>query len=105
VEALRDRNALYRETADGLVENAYTLKLVNKADDPRRFRLAIEGAPGLELRDNDDLVTVAAGAVVSVPVVVVARDGASGRNDIRFVVESEDGASREVVDSSFFGPM
>ena len=105
VEALRDRNALYRETADGLVENAYTLKLVNKADDPRRFRLAIEGAPGLELRDNDDLVTVAAGAVVSVPVVVVARDGASGRNDIRFVVESEDGASREVVESSFFGPM
>ena len=105
VEVLRDRNALYRETADGVVENAYTLKLVNKSDADRDFRIAVESAaPGLELRDNGGAVHARAGAVVSVPLVVVARDGASGRNEIRFVVEG-DGATREVVDSSFFGPM
>jgi len=106
VEVLRDRNALYRETAEGAIENAYTLKLVNKADAGRDFRIAVESAaPGLELRDNGEAVHAKAGAVVSVPLVVVARDGASGRKDIRFVVESGDGAAREVVDSSFFGPM
>lgn len=105
VEALRDRNALYRETADGAVENGYTLKLVNKADGDRRFRIALEDAPGLQLRDNAGLVQAPAGAVVSIPVTVVAPGGASGRRAIRFVVESEDGAAREVVDSSFFGPM
>ena len=105
VEALRDRNALYRETPAGAVENAYTLKLVNKANAERRFRLSIDAAPGLELRDNDRIVHASAGAVVSVPVVVVAADGASGRSDIRFIVESEDGTSREAVDSTFFGPM
>ena len=105
VEVLRDRNALYREAADGAVENAYTLKLVNKSDADRDFRIAVESAaPGLELRDNGGAVHARAGAVVSVPLVVVARDGASGRAEIRFVVEG-DGATREVVDSSFFGPM
>jgi len=43
--------------------------------------------------------------VVAVPVVLVARDGASGRKDVRFIIESEDGGTRKVVDSSFFGPM
>ncbi|WP_202844826.1 4Fe-4S dicluster domain-containing protein [Luteimonas saliphila] len=105
VEALRDRNALYRETADGVVENDYTLKLVNKSDRDRTFRISVEAAPGIELRDNGGAVRARAGAVASVPVVVVSRDGTAGRNDIRFIVEEDDGASRKVVDSSFFGPV
>lgn len=106
IEALRDRNALYRETADGAIENGYTLKIVNKADATREFRIRVESSlPGLELRDNDAPVRVEAGSVVPVPVVLVAREGASGRNEVRFVVESIDGAARESVDSSFFGPM
>src|SRR5690606_5802713 len=52
VEALRDRNALYREAADGSIENSYTLKLVNKVDRDRNFRISVESAPGIELRDN-----------------------------------------------------
>ena len=106
VEALRDRNALYRETAGGAIEDDYTLKLVNKTDRDRSFRIRIESPnPGIELRDNAAAVGARAEAVVSVPVVLVARDGASGRHDVRFIVESDDGGSREVVDSSFFGPM
>ena len=106
VEVLRDRNALYRETATGAIENDYTLKLVNKSDRDRSFRIMLESpTPGLALREDATGAQARAGAVASVPVVVVARDGASGRNDVRFIVESDDGASREVVDSSFFGPM
>ena len=106
VEVLRDRNALYRETASGAIENGYTLKLVNKSDADRDFRISLEStAAGLELRDNAAPVHAKAEAVLSVPVVVVAPDGASGRKDIRFVVESGDGTTRKVVDSSFFGPM
>ncbi len=106
VEVLRDRNALYRETASGAIENGYTLKLVNKSDADRDFRISLESTvAGLELRDNAAPVHAKAEAVLSVPVVVVAPDGASGRKDIRFVVESGDGTTRKVVDSSFFGPM
>ena len=92
VEALRDRNALYRETADGLVENAYTLKLVNKADDragsgsPSRARRGWNCATmttGDRRRRRGGVGPGGGGG----------GDGASGRNDIRFVVESEDGAA------------
>ena len=36
-EVLRDRNALYRVLGDGSVENAYTLKIVNKTDQAVQF--------------------------------------------------------------------
>src|SRR5690606_16411599 len=47
VEVLRDRNALYRHAADGSVANDYTLKLINKSQQPQRYRVTLEtgGAP------------------------------------------------------------
>ena len=51
-EVLRDRNALYRETFDG-VENDYTLKLINKSQETRRFRISLE-AEGTGLRGMRD---------------------------------------------------
>jgi hypothetical protein len=35
---------------------------------------------------------------------VIADAGVSGRREIRFVVEGEDGRDRHVIESSFFGP-
>ena len=31
VDIIRDRNSLYRETNEGLIENVYTLKILNKS--------------------------------------------------------------------------
>ncbi|MBB3343007.1 4Fe-4S dicluster domain-containing protein [Luteimonas sp. RC10] len=105
VEVLRDRNALYREAGDGSTENAYTLKLVNKSDAAREFRILVESAtPGIELRDNAQAVPARAEEVVSFPLVLVAPEGVRGRHEVRFVVEDDDG-TRKTVDSSFFGPM
>jgi|TARA_B100001964_G_C14131435_1_gene553072 polyferredoxin len=30
LDVIRDRNALYRETGEGLIENVYTLRVINK---------------------------------------------------------------------------
>ena len=106
VEALRDRNALYREADGDAIENSYTLKLVNKSDRARVFRVSVESdGVALQLRAPVLPVQAGAGAVTPVPVVLLAPEGASGRHDIRFVVESEDGLRIERVDSSFFGPL
>ncbi|MEG3050164.1 MAG: 4Fe-4S dicluster domain-containing protein [Thermomonas sp.] len=104
-EVLRDRNALYRETADG-IENGYTLKLVNKTDLPQRYRIGIQanGLPTLQFREQAD-VDVAAGAVASLPLTLVAPAGTTGRHDVRITVRSADGVTERSVDSSFFGPM
>ena len=104
-EVLRDRNALYRETADG-IENGYTLKLVNKTDQPQRYVIDVAAAdlPTLQLREATE-VDVAAGAVASRPLTLVAPRGTGGRHDLRITVRTRDGATTRSVDSSFFGPM
>ncbi len=102
-DVLRDRNALYRETAAG-IENAYTLKLANKTDAAQRYVVVLQGPAGLQLRDPGT-IEVAAGDVASVPLAVLGSGDARGRTPIRFDVHATDGSAREVVESSFFGPM
>jgi polyferredoxin len=103
-EVLRDRNALYRETVDG-VENDYTLKLVNKSQQTRHFRITLEPADsGLRL-SGPARVEAGPEQVLPVTLSVAAGEGTGGRREIRFVVESEDGRDRRVIESSFFGPV
>ncbi len=40
---LPDRGALYYENGMGLIENNYTLKLVNKLESPVSYKLSVEG--------------------------------------------------------------
>ena len=104
-EVLRDRNALYRETADG-VENGYTLKLVNKTDQPQHYSIDVStnDLPTLRLREASE-VDVAAGSVASLPLTLVAPPGTAGRHGVKITVRSQDGATTRSIDSSFFGPM
>ena len=105
-EVLRDRNALYRVIEDGAIENAYTLKLVNKTDAPAQFRVTIEGGPaGAQLRGAPVIVEAPAGEVISVPLQVTAPAGTSGRHALEFArVRRGQCASPRDVDSSFFAP-
>jgi cytochrome c oxidase accessory protein FixG len=43
VDVLHERNALYREMADGGIENGYTIKLVNKTDQAQQLQIALDG--------------------------------------------------------------
>ena len=105
-DVLRDRNALYQQQGDH-VANGYTLKLVNKTDADRTYRVHIEPADGaaLVLKDTPMEVKVPAGAVVSQEIEVGAADSVSGRHALVFVVEADDGSASARVDSTFFGPM
>jgi cytochrome c oxidase accessory protein FixG len=105
VDVLRDRNALYRETADGQIENAYTLKIMNKDAHPRRFRVSLLEAGALSAPTQE--VDVAAQGLSTVSVTLRApREAVHGATDIRFRVERIDdaGVAREER-SRFFGPM
>ena len=103
-DILRDRNALYRETADA-IENGYTLKIANKTDLPQDYVVSLQ-APGtaLALRASKP-VHVAAGDVMEAPLLVEGPKSMRGRRAIVFTIRSADGQSRSDVKSSFFGPM
>lgn len=105
-EALRDRNALYRTAGDGMIENGYTLKLVNKDDRARTYRIAIRSdVPEMVLRSGTATVRADAQQVLSLPVVVAAPASVKGRHALQFRIETADGEASATVDSSFFGPM
>jgi cytochrome c oxidase accessory protein FixG len=63
LDVIRDRNTLYRETRDGLIENVYTLKLLNMDAEPHRYILRAEGIDGLKLVTDQEEIFVEAGTV------------------------------------------
>lgn len=105
-EVLRDRNALYHEIGDGQVQNSYTLKLVNKGGQDHRYRITVETpTQGIALEGGETITQVDAEQVVSVPLRIIAPDTVRGRHEVVFHIESLDGASRQTISSSYFGPM
>lgn len=68
LDIIRDRNSLYRETNEGLIENIYTLKLINKDNVPHPFTLTADGIEGMILINNKPEIKILSGEVVSLPV-------------------------------------
>ncbi|MEN8108541.1 MAG: cytochrome c oxidase accessory protein CcoG [Pseudomonadota bacterium] len=68
LDVIRDRNTLYRETGEGLIENVYTLKILNKDDIAHVYTLTVGGIPGLQLYTDHDKIQVDAGEVKELPV-------------------------------------
>jgi polyferredoxin len=105
-EVLRDRNALYRERADDRIENGYTVKIVNKTVEPRRYRIALAGDDHIALAGGATEVAAAAEEVVEVPVILTAGDDVHGKHEVTFIVDTVgDPAARKRIESSFFGPL
>ncbi|NMH60387.1 cytochrome c oxidase accessory protein CcoG [Alteromonas ponticola] len=67
VDIIRDRNSLYRETNDGLIENVYTLKILNKSQQRQQYEIAVDGLPDYRFI-GEQTVTVNGGEIFSIPV-------------------------------------
>jgi cytochrome c oxidase accessory protein FixG len=107
VETLRDRNALYRETPEGLIENVYTLKIFNKDNKAHRFVVSVSGIPGARVVMDQPDVPVAPGESASVPMRVRVDPTVLERssNAIRITVQARDQPDiRSVENERFLGP-
>lgn len=67
VDIIRDRNSLYRETNDGLVENVYTLKIQNKSQQRQSYKINVVGLSDVSYI-GENQVDVDAGEVLSLPI-------------------------------------
>ena len=106
LDVIRDRNSLYRELPGDLIENIYTLKVINQSNETRTFGLSVEGVEGIYLDGIADEVVVDGGGVLSLPVRVRARrEDAYGIMKIDFKAEAmDDSGDVRVEDSRFLGP-
>jgi cytochrome c oxidase accessory protein FixG len=71
VEAIRDRNVLYRINSAGLIENAYTLKVLNKTQETVDYAVTLQGDAAIQFAKPLTL-SAAPGELVSLPVTLVA---------------------------------
>jgi cytochrome c oxidase accessory protein FixG len=103
VDVLRDRGALLRETAEGGIENAYTLKLMNLAEERRDFTVSVDGLAGAEIVGVRQF-SVEPGSIRPVQLTVaVPADGApSGIQPIVFRIAAEQDATLAVSEKSSF---
>ena len=113
LDVLRDRNALYRETPQGLVENVYTLKIINMDERAHDYTVEITGLAGAELIGANTgaaiaaSINVPAGEVLSLPVRVRIDpyDLKRASNSIVFVLQaSDDPGIVAHEDARFLGP-
>ncbi len=107
LEVMHDRNRLYRETDAGLIENVYTLDIVNMDDRRHAYTLRAEGIEGLIVETDPPEIEADAGEMKKIPMRLRA-DGArlSGRsNKVRLLLTARDDprltASEE---TRFLGP-
>ncbi len=107
LDIIRDRNALYRETNEGMVENVYTLKLINMDDRDHRYDVRVSGIDGIELDMESTQIPVSAHEVMSVSARVRADPYSLKRasSTITFALQSVDDESlRAEQEARFLGP-
>ncbi|QDQ25769.1 cytochrome c oxidase accessory protein CcoG [Chitinimonas arctica] len=107
VNVSRDRNALMRETDEGLLENSYQLQLENTDEKAHRFVIRADGLPEMKvLTDQGELIELPSNssASVGVRVQVEPQYATRGSRKIYFEVQAVDDLNLKVrAKSSFIG--
>lgn len=106
LDVIRDRNTLYRELPGDMIENSYTLKIINQDNRERSFVLGVTGVDQIDLDGAGETVTVEGGGVLALPVRARApRASSYGIMNIQFTVTASDDEDVSVIeDSRFLGP-
>nr|WP_034411738.1 cytochrome c oxidase accessory protein CcoG [Derxia gummosa] len=106
VDVIRDRGVMARAVEDGASENVYRLVLMNSAEQSRRVRIDVTGAPGLHIEESEP-VTIEPASDRSVPLHVRLDAGAGvgpagATLPIMFEVHALDGDEPVVREPSTF---
>ncbi|MGB5517833.1 MAG: 4Fe-4S dicluster domain-containing protein, partial [Gammaproteobacteria bacterium] len=106
LDVIRDRNSLFRETNEGLIENVYILKVINMDQTAHEYSLSVSGIEGLNLEMDAKDISAESGEVVEVPVRVnIDPESLQDRStEISFHLETV-GADLSVTEEArFLGP-
>jgi cytochrome c oxidase accessory protein FixG len=106
LDVIRDRNQLYRETR-GLIENVYTLKILNMDDHAHTYHLSVSGIEGIIMEAEQETIHVESGQVQDLPIRLQADESNLGKrsNDISFSLSAVDNETLKVTEHArFLGP-
>lgn len=107
LDIIRDRNQLYRETA-GLIENIYTLKLINMDEKAQEFIVTAEGIEDMQLLIDKEFILVEGGTVFDLPVRVRADEENLDRRstEFEFTLSVKNDSNKTITQKAkFLGPI
>jgi polyferredoxin len=104
LDILRDRNRLYNETHEGLIENVYTLKVINMDDKTHDYVLSVSGIEGIKVVMNRPQIQVASGEVADISLRLQADpyELKSRSTGISFKLQAADNADIQIESESRF---
>jgi cytochrome c oxidase accessory protein FixG len=108
LDVIRDRASLYRENAQGLVENVYTLKIINMDEVDHTYRLTVGGPDGIQYENPVGDFSVPSGEIFSLPVnlAIDPIDLDERSTEVSFTLQSLDDPEVAVVETGrFVGPI
>lgn len=103
LDVIRDRGALYQLTGMGLIENAYTLKIMNMTDEQQNFNLTVTGIDGLNISTKTEF-SVLSGEVYTLPtsLEIDPKYMKKSTYDIEFIIQSKNDPELKAVSESRF---
>lgn len=107
MDIIRDRNSLFVENDEGMIENVYTLRILNMQESEERYRIDIQGLEGASLAPDLPEISVGAGKILDLPV-RISIDPANLKtptSKVRFHIQSLNHKDLEyTAESRFLGP-
>jgi cytochrome c oxidase accessory protein FixG len=103
LDVVRDRGSLFRETDEGLIENTYTLKIINKSQQDQIFVLSFTGLDQASWIGEKE-ITIKGGDTAGIPI-SLSLDPADAKKpvmDIEFQVRDKDEPEIELTQGSKF---
>lgn len=114
VNVIRDRNPLFVKLSDGTIRNGYTVKILNKVHETRRYQIVVEGLDGANSwlqtegpLNHNLIVPVPGDAVSSVKLFIAAPESAladESSRDIDIVVKDLLNGNSDTQNTTFKGP-
>jgi cytochrome c oxidase accessory protein FixG len=103
VDVIRDRGAMVREVEDGELENVYRLQVMNATESARRYRITVEGLPGIRVA-SEPVIEMAPAATRAFPVRirVPGTEAKGGSQKIVITVAADDGSGLQVREKAAF---
>ncbi len=103
VDVIRDRGVLAREVEDGMIENVYTLRIMNTDERQQRYRIRVSGIQGIALVNAGETEVGPASTQSLVVSARVPPDAApKGSQPIRFDIESLDDPALRLREKAVF---
>ena len=107
VDIIRDRTRLFNETDNGLIENIYSIQVINKDEQAHSYQITAAGIDNMKMIINSSTIAIASGEVLDVPlrVQVDPYDLKKRSTEITFSVTSIDNTDIRIDEvARFLGP-